>query len=51
MTRSDAYVVLGPAFARDVEQDRTLWAVALTTAERRGDTFKVAALRALGVTQ
>lgn len=48
MTRSDAYHVLGPAFARDVEQDRTLLCVALATAERRGDAFKAAALKALG---
>jgi len=48
MDKSSAYVVLGARFAREVEEDRTLWAIALSTAERRGDKFKADALRALG---
>jgi hypothetical protein len=47
MTRSDAYAVLGFRFASEVEKDPALLAVALQTAEQKGDQFKAGALAAL----
>lgn len=47
MTRSDAFVVLGERFARAVETDPALLAVALETAERKHDEHKASALLAL----